>query len=88
MVFMKYYLKKLNKFPFEIIDIIYSYISLVKIEKKNIWFNRLISPDYKYYSELNINYRLNREKVLLDLLLNQKAYHIIDDIHKNNLEIL
>jgi len=85
---MKYYIKKIYRFPLEIVDIIYSYIQLIKITGKKIWYKRLISPDYKYYSELNINYRLNREKVLLDILLNQKAYHIIDNIHNNNLGIL
>ena len=83
---MKYYLKKLNKFPIEIIDIIYSYVSVLKIIKKDIWYIRLITPDYKYYTNLSIRYRLNREKILLDILLNQKAYHIIDDIHYNNLD--
>ena len=86
---MKYYLKKkLKLFPKEIIDKIYSYISILVITKKKIWYSRLITPDYKYYSVLNISYRLNREKVLLDILLNQKAYDIIDNIHKNNMGIL
>ena len=86
---MKYYLKKkLKLFPKEIIDKIYSYISILVITKKKIWYSRLITPDYKYYSVLNISYRLNREKVLLDILINQKAYDIIDNIHKNNMGIL
>ena len=85
---MKYYLKKLKRFPEEIIDAIYSYVTLFKMEKKQIWFNRLITPDYKYYSSLNIKYRLNREKILLDILINQKAYHIIENIHNKNIGLL
>lgn len=85
---MKYYLKKLKRFPKEIIDAIYSYVTLFKMEKKQIWFNRLITPDYKYYSSLNIMYRLNREKILLDILINQKAYHIIENIHNKNIGLL
>ena len=86
---MKYYLKKkLKLFPKEIIDKIYSYISILVITKKKIWYSRLINPDYKYYSVLNISYRLNREKVLLDILINQKAYHIIENIHNKNIGLL
>ena len=30
-IFMKYYIKKIYRFPLEIVDIIYSYIQLIKI---------------------------------------------------------
>ena len=83
---MKYYLKRIKKIPLEIIDKIYTYLPIIKIEKSKYYFKRLITPDYKYYFNMNLKYRLNRENRLLDILMKQKAYHIIDDIHYNNLK--
>ena len=83
---MKYYLKRIKKIPLEIIDKIYTYLPIIKIEKTKYYFKRLITPDYKYYSNMNLKYRLNRENRLLDILMKQKAYQIIDDIHYNNLK--
>ena len=83
---MKYYLKRIKKIPLEIIDKIYTYLPIIKIEKTKNFFKRLITPDYKYYSNMNLKYRLNRESRLLDILMKQKAYQIIDKIHYNNLK--
>lgn len=87
-IFMKYYIKKIYRFPLEIVDIIYSYIQLIKITEKKIWYKRLITPDFKYYDPINIKYCLIREEVLLKILLDQKAFNIINNIHKDNLGIL
>lgn len=85
---MKYFLMKIKKLPIDVIDLINSYLPTIKLEKKRIWYSRLISPDFNYYDKSNMIYCLNREKILLDILIYQKAYHIIDNIHKNNLKIL
>ena len=85
---MKYYIKKIKRFPLEIVDIIYSYLPSIEINKEKIWYKRLITPDFKYYDPKNIKYCLIREQVLLKILLDQKAYNIINNIHKDNLGIL
>lgn len=91
---MKYFIKKLN-LPLEIKDEIYSFINYTECIKnlKKIWYKRLITHDYYYYSkwcavglkkDYFINLCLKREENGLQILLNQGAVNIIDNIHKSH----
>jgi len=92
---MKYFIKKLN-LPLEIQDKIYSFLDYTeRIKNLNrIWYKRLINHDYYYYSKYHaigiknnyfINLYLKREEKGLHILLNQKAYNIINNIHQSHL---
>ena len=93
---MKYFVKKLN-LPLEIQDNIYSFLDYIKCIQNldKIWYKRLINKnDYYYYSkwysvglanDYFINLCLKREEKGLNILLNQKAYNIIDNIHQSHL---
>lgn len=92
---MKYFIKKLN-LPLEIQDKIYSFLDYTECIKNlnKIWYKRLISKDYYYYSKYYaigikknnfINLCLKQEEKGLHILLNQKAYNIINNIHQSHL---
>tara|TARA_Y100000022_G_scaffold197932_1_gene207346 strand:+ start:1040 stop:1321 length:282 start_codon:yes stop_codon:yes gene_type:complete len=92
---MKYFIKKL-KLPLEIQDKIYSFLDYTECIKNlnRIWYKRLITRDYYYYSkwcavglknDYFINLCLKREEKGLHILLNQGAHNIIDNIHQSHL---
>ena len=92
---MKYFIKKLN-LPLEIQDKIYSFLDYTEYIKNlnKIWYKRLISNDYYYYSKYCaigikkfnfIDLCLKREEKGLHILINQKAYNIINNIHQSHL---
>ena len=85
---IKYVLKNIS-LPIEMVDYIYSFIDpLVEIkEPKKIKYKRLVSNDF-YYSipEFPIRkYVFKQEEKTLEILLKNKAYHIINNIHMHNL---
>ncbi len=85
---MKYYLLKLKIFPMELVDYIYSYVDTLYNIKNvpKIWYKRLITIDYYYYSKRHRRLCLHNEELQLRILKNCKAYHIINNIHRHNLE--
>lgn len=89
---MKYILKNLN-LPIEVIDIIYSYLDYISSIKTldKIWYKRLITPDFYSYQKENILFRvylLKREESMLNILLKNKVYDMIESIHMSNLNKL
>ena len=71
------------------VDYIYSFIDpLIEIkESKKVRYKRLVSNDF-YYSipEFPIRkYVFKQEEKTLEILLKNKAYHIINNIHMHNL---
>ena len=87
MYYMKYFIKKLN-LPLEIQDKIYSFINYTDTIKNlnKIWYKRLITNDY-YYCKL-VKLQLKKEEQQLKILLNQKEFKIIDNIHKYNNKLI
>lgn len=83
---LKYVIDQIG-FPKEISDIIYSYVDVLhEIKNLNeVWYKRLISKDFIYYSPNYTNLYLKNEENMLNALLKQKAYTIIINIHKHNL---
>jgi len=76
--------------PVELINIIYSFID-DKTHLKNlptIWYKRMISPDYKYYSKNSIRICLSIEERILDMLIKKKAFNTIHNSHQFNIENL
>lgn len=85
---IKYVLKNIS-LPIEMVDYIYSFIDpLIEIkESKKVRYKRLVSNDF-YYSipEFPIRkYVFKQEEKTLEILLKNKAYHIINNIHMHNL---
>lgn len=73
--------------PNDVINNIYSYIDpLYEIKtKKNIWYKRLITKEYKYYPKEFKKIYIKKEEKMLQILLDNRAYTIISNIHNNNL---
>lgn len=97
---MLYFIYKL-KLPVDVAILIYEYVdNFYEIKNlKKIWYKRLITDDYYYYSKLyytrNVNnpkkYSLihlcfKKEEEKLKILLKNKAYDIIENIHMHNLK--
>jgi len=78
--------------PIELINIIYSYIDqLSEIKQpKRFRFKRLISKDYFYGFEDTMLQKviLKQEEKTLQILLKNKAYNIINNMHNNNMNTL
>ena len=89
MYMIKYLLKNI-KLPFEIIDIIYSFVDTlteIKIPQK-YKFKRLISNDLNYaIDSCFVKYILKAEEKAFQIMLKQNAYHLIDNIHLYNLKL-
>lgn len=85
---IKYLLKNL-KLPIELINVIYSYVDLlVEIKQpKRFWFKRLISKDYFYGFQDSILQKviLKQDEKTFQILLKNKAYNIINNIHNSNI---
>lgn len=88
---IKYLLKNLN-LPIELINIIYSYVDLlVEIKKqKRFRFKRLISGDYFYGFHDSVLQKviLKQEEKTYEILMKNKAYNIIHNMHNNNMNKL
>jgi len=88
---IKYLIKRI-KLPIELINIIYSYIDqLSEIKQsKRFRFKRLISKDYFYGFEETMLQKviLKQEEKTLQILLKNKAYNIINNMHNNNINTL
>ena len=96
---MLYFIKKLN-LPHDINKLIYEYVDdFYEIRNlKKIWYKRLITSDYYYFSKLyytrgirtkkySLLYLcLEKEEEKLKILLKNKAYDIIENIHLYNLK--
>ena len=96
-----YFIKNLP-LPIDIKNQICSYLDYVKEIKylEKIWYKRLITDDFYYYSKycykchktkkiVSLMYILfDKEEKQLEILKSNKAYKIIDNIHKNNLKLL
>lgn len=95
---MLYFIKKLS-LPLEIKEYIFEFIDYTNDikNKPNIWYKRLITDDYYYYSKLYftnykgkkislINNCLEKEEIKLNILIKNKAYKIIQNIHLNHLK--
>jgi hypothetical protein len=76
--------------PVELINIIYSFIDDKTNIKKLpvIWYKRIISSDYKYYSKYSIRICLSVEERLLNMLIHEKAFNTIHNSHQFNIENL
>ena len=78
--------------PIELINFIYSYLDLLVEIKKPIRFRfkRLISDDYFYGFEDTMLQKviLKQEEKTLQILLKNKAYNMINNIHSNNINKL
>lgn len=85
---MKYFLLKCLPFlPMELINEIYEFIDQLKEikEKKRYKFKRLIGHEYYYYPLKLKKYCLFTEEKHFQILIKNKAYHLIDNIHSYNL---
>ena len=97
---MHYFIHKL-KLPIDVTILIYEYVdNFCEIKNlKKIWYKRLITDDYYYYSKLYytpdinnpkkyslIHLCLKEEEEKLKILLKNKAYDIIENIHMYNLK--
>ena len=86
---IKYVLKNIS-LPIEMVDYIYSFIDpLIEIkETKKIRYKRLVSNDFYYnIPEFPIRkYVFKQEEKTLEILLKNKAYNIINNIHMQNLK--
>ena len=76
--------------PMEVVDYIYSFIDpYLEIKKlKKFRFKRLISNDF-YYNIPDFpirKYVFKQEERTLEILLKNKAYNLINNIHMNNLK--
>ncbi len=86
---IKYILRNLL-LPVELINHIYAFID-DKLQIKNlqeIWYKRIISSDYKYYSKNSIRICLYVEERLLNMLIREKAFNTIHNSHQFNIENL
>jgi len=74
--------------PSELITHIYSFIDdKTKIKKlPDIWFKRIISSDYQYYSSKMKRMCLAVEERMLNILIKQGAFNIIHNMHSYNIE--
>jgi hypothetical protein len=83
---MKYFLLNF-KIPMELIDYIYIFIEpTVLIEIRNltkIWYKRLIHENLKLFSfqRIKIKYQLRQEEQVLESLIKEKAFKLIEDVH-------
>lgn len=87
---MKYFIKNLN-LPDDIINYIYGYLdNYYFIKNNNILFKRLKNSDFEYYmhNKYLLKLALKREERILNILINQKAYGIIYNIHLHNIKML
>tara|TARA_Y100000816_G_scaffold287141_1_gene269364 strand:- start:1387 stop:1710 length:324 start_codon:yes stop_codon:yes gene_type:complete len=92
---IKYFLRKAQftvQIPLEIIDIIYAFIDpLTELKqrfKQPVLYKRLITDDF-YYNSFNPairNYCFRNEETQLKILLKNRAYNLINNIHKANLD--
>tara|TARA_B100000902_G_scaffold398682_1_gene466388 strand:- start:5880 stop:6146 length:267 start_codon:yes stop_codon:yes gene_type:complete len=87
---MKYIIQKIN-LPLELIEIIYSYLDYIKDIKKinRFWYKRLITPDFDYLDH-NLQmkkYLFKKEEKMLNILIKNKAFDMINAIHFRNLNI-
>ena len=76
--------------PVELINHIYAFID-DKLQIKNlqeIWYKRIISSDYKYYSKNSIRICLSVEERILNMLIEKKAFNTIHNSHQFNIENL
>lgn len=76
--------------PMDIVDCIYSYIDLfIEIKKEKIFrFKRLISDDF-YYNMVDFpvrKYVFKQEERMFEILMKNKAYNLIKNIHAKNLK--
>ena len=87
---MKYIIQKIN-LPLELIEIIYSYLDYLKDIKKinRFWYKRLITPDFYYLDhDLKIKkYLFKKEENMLNILIKNKVFDMINAIHFRNLNI-
>ncbi len=86
---MKYFIKDLH-LPIEIVDKIWSFVdNLVFIKKlPNIWYKRLITEDYFYYSSIHKHLCLKQEENSLKILKKNNSNQLIQNIHKRNLKLI
>ena len=84
---IKYIMRNIE-LPSELITHIYSFIDdKTRIKKlPDIWFKRIISPDYQYYSSKMKRMCLAVEERMLNILIKQGAFNIIHNMHRYNIE--
>lgn len=84
---IKYIMRNIE-LPSELITHIYSFIDdKTKIKKlPDIWFKRIISSDYQYYSSKMKRMCLAVEERMLNILIKQGAFNIIHNMHSYNIE--
>ena len=88
---MKYFLLQLQ-IPIELINYIYYFIeqpyltSIKNLEK--IWYKRLIHKSLKFFSfqKIKIKYQLRQEEQILQSLIHEGAFKLIEDVHTNTIE--
>ena len=87
---MKYIIKNIN-LPVDVINHIYSYLNYIHDVKKlnNIWYKRLITPEFIYFSDdLKLKkYFFKKEERMLNILIKNKVFDMINAIHFRNLNI-
>ena len=87
---MKYIIKNIN-LPVDIINHIYSYLNYIHDIKNlnNIWYKRLITPEFIYFSDdLKLKkYFFKKEERMLNILIKNKVFDMINAIHFRNLNI-
>lgn len=84
---IKYIMRNIE-LPSELITHIYSFIDdKTKIKKlPEIWFKRIISADYQYYSSKMKRMCLAVEERMLNMLIKQGAFNVIHNMHRYNIE--
>ena len=89
---IKYLIKNID-LPQDLINYIYSYLDLyteIKEEKK-IRFKRLIHPDFHIIDHESLYFKkcyLKHEERMLELLIKNNAYNIINNMHMRNINQL
>lgn len=87
---MKYIFKNVN-LPLDIINYIYSYLNYIHDIKNlnKIWYKRLITPEFIYFSDdLKFKkYFFKKEEKMLNILIKNKVFDMINAIHFRNLNI-
>ena len=87
---MKYIFKNVN-LPLDIINYIYSYLNYIHDIKNlnKIWYKRLITPEFIYFSDdLKFKkYFFKKEERMLNILIKNKVFDMINAIHFRNLNI-
>ena len=88
---MKYFLLHF-KIPMDLIDYIYTFIEPICLKDirnlTKIWYRRLIHENLKFFSfqRIKLKYQLRQEEQILESLIKEKAFKLIEDVHIHTIQ--